>query len=264
MRIGLIGCGAIGKVIVDAVRREKFGSITVLYDRIMERAERIAGDAIVANSFDEFIDVDVDVVVEAASQKAVEEYAEVVLEKADFMVMSTGAFAKNNLLEKVEKVARENNRRVYLPSGAVCGLDALKSVSEVADEVTLTTIKNPVSLANSAYFEIYGIKPEDIKERKILFQGSAREAIKLFPQNVNVAAAVSLAGIGFDRTLVKVIADPDLKMNVHELKVKGDFGEFIAITRNTPFPKNPKTSYIAALSAVRTLRRIGERIVVGT
>lgn len=264
MRIGLIGCGAIGKVIVDAVRREKFGTIVVLYDRIPERAERIAGNAEIAPSFEKFIDVDVDVVVEAASQEAVEEYAVSVLEKADLMVMSAGAFARCDLLERIEKVARKNRRRVYLPSGAVSGLDALKSVSEIANEVVLTTVKSPDALAGAPFFKIYGVKPEEIKDKTTLFTGTAREAVRLFPQNVNVAAAVSLAGIGFDRTLVKVVAEPGLNMNIHELRVKGDFGEFIAVTRNFPFPKNPKTSYIAALSAVRTLKRIGERIVVGT
>jgi aspartate dehydrogenase len=264
MRIGLIGCGAIGSVIVDAVRREKFGTIAVLYDRISEKAKRIAGNAKVASSFEEFIDVDVDVVVEAASQEAVDEYAVSVLEKTDLMVMSAGAFARQNLIERIEEVARENKRRVYLPSGAVSGLDALKSVSGIADEVVLTTVKNPDALSNSPFFEIRRIKPEDIKDRTTLFTGTAREAVKLFPQNVNVAAAVSLAGIGFDRTLVKVVAEPGLNMNIHELRVKGDFGEFVAVTKNFPFPENPKTSYIAALSAVRTLKKIGERIVVGT
>lgn len=264
MKIGLIGCGAIGSVIVEAVRTEKFAEVAVLYDRVVERAKKIAGSAAVASSFDEFIDVDVDVVVEAASQEAVEEYAESILERADLMIMSAGALAKNNLLDRIEKATEKNNNKVYLPSGAVSGLDALKSVSELADEVTLTTIKNPISLKGAPFFDIYGVKPEEIKDKTTLFTGTAREAVRLFPQNVNVAAAVSLAGIGFDRTLVKVVAEPGLNMNIHELRVKGDFGEFVAVTRNFPFPKNPKTSYIAALSAVRTLKRIGERIVVGT
>ena len=264
MRVGVIGCGAIGSVIVKAARLEGFAEIVALYDKHVEKAQKLAENAFVAKNFDEFIDIDMDVVVEAASQQAVEAYAEKILERADLMMMSVGALANDELLSRIERAAKKNNRRIYLPSGAVAGLDALKSVSSVADEVVLTTRKNPASLKGAPFFDIYGINPDEIKEETLLFEGSARQAVKLFPQNINVAAAVSLAGIGFDRTKVRIIADPKIKTNIHEVRVKGEFGEIVAITNNVPSQQNPKTSYLAALSAVRTLKNIGQRIVVGT
>jgi aspartate dehydrogenase len=264
VRIGLIGCGAIGGVIVEASRTEGFADVVVVFDIVKERAEETSGGAYVAETFDEFIGVDMDVVVEAASPEAVRVFAEKVLEKADFLIMSVGALSDRDLLTKIESVAEKYGKKVYLPSGAVSGLDALKSVSHLAEEVTLTTIKNPESLAGAPFFDVYGIKPEEIKKRKHLFTGNAREAVELFPQNVNVAAAVSLAGIGFDKTKVRIIADPELRTNIHEIKVKGSFGEILTVSNNLPFPKNPKTSYLAALSAVRTLKNIGDKIIVGT
>jgi aspartate dehydrogenase len=264
VRIGVIGCGAIGSVIINAARQQGFAEVAALFDKCVDRAQKLAGKAFVARSFEEFIDIDMDVVVEAASQQAVEIYAEKILEKANLMLMSTGAFANDELLDRIENAAKLNNRKIYLPSGAVAGLDAIKSVSHLAKEVVLTTKKNPSSLASAPFFDVYSMNPNEIKEEKLLFEGSAREAIKLFPQNINVAAAVSLAGIGFDRTKVRIIADPKLKRNVHEVRVRGDFGEIVTVTKNVPSPQNPKTSYLAALSAVRTLKNIEQRIVIGT
>ncbi len=266
MKVGIIGCGAIGSVIVKATREEKFAEVVALFDKNIEKARRLAKGEFgefIAESFEEFIGIEMDVVVEAASQQAVKLYAERVLEKANLMIMSVGALVDSELLERIERAAEKYGRKVYLPSGAVAGLDALKSVKS-AEEVVLTTRKNPISLKGAPFFEIEGINPDEISEETLLFEGSARQAVKLFPQNVNVAAAVSLAGIGFDKTRVRIIADPELKTNIHEVRARGAFGEIVATTNNVPSPQNPKTSYLAALSAVRTLKNIGQRIVIGT
>jgi len=264
VKVGIIGCGAIGSVIVRATREEGFAEVVALFDKNIEKARKLAEDAFVAESFEEFIGIEMDVVVEAASQQAVKLYAERVLEKADLMIMSVGALSDDELLKRVEMTAEKYGKKVYLPSGAVAGLDAIKSVSELAEDVVLTTRKNPISLKGAPFFEIKRINPDEISKETILFEGSARQAVKLFPQNVNVAAAVSLAGIGFDRTKVRIIADPKLKTNIHEIWARGAFGEIVATTNNVPSPQNPKTSYLAALSAVRTLKNIRQRIVVGT
>jgi len=98
----------------------------------------------------------------------------------------------------------------------------------------------------------------------LLFEGSASKAVKAFPANVNVAATVSLAGIGFERTKVRVVADPSLSRNVHELTVEGEFGTFFTRVENLPSPDNPKTSYLAALSAISTLKQILSSVQIGT
>ncbi|AEA47622.1 aspartate dehydrogenase [Archaeoglobus veneficus] len=266
MRVGVIGCGAISSVIVGAAVSEGFANIVALFDRHVDRAERLATrcNAIAAKTFDEFLEVEMDVVVEAASQQAVAMYAERVLEKADLMIMSVGALADGKLLKRIIEAAERNSHKIYLPSGAVAGIDALKAVADLIEEVVLTTRKNPESLKGAPFFESAGIKPEDIKEETLLFEGSAREAVVLFPQNINVAAIVSLAGVGFDRTKVRIIADPGLRTNIHEIRAKGSFGEIVTTTNNVPSPQNPKTSYLAALSAVRTLKNLRQKIVIGT
>ncbi|RLG57921.1 MAG: hypothetical protein DRN88_01930 [Candidatus Hydrothermarchaeota archaeon] len=118
-------------------------------------------------------------------------------------------------------------------------------------EVTLTTIKNPKS---------FGL---ELKERKTLFRGNAIEAIEKFPQNINVAVTLALAGMGIKKTKVEIIADPKVRKNVHRIKVRGSFGEFNFEVKNEVSPKNPKTSYLAALSAIATLKRIVSPIKIG-
>jgi aspartate dehydrogenase len=268
MKVGLIGCGAIGNVIAKAVG-DGIGELVAFYDvdesKCVQLAGRLRKKPEIAKNFDEFISKDMDIVVEAASQHAVREYAEKILKAGkDLMVMSVGAFVDDNLFERLKKVAEENRRRIYIPSGAVVGIDALKAVRHLLTEVVLTTRKHPESLKGAPFFEKSGVDINSIKEPTLLFEGSAREAVKLFPQNVNVAAVISIAGIGFDRTKVRIIADPSADRNIHEIKMRGEFGEIVTIASNVKSPDNPKTSYLAALSAVRTLKNLSESIIVGT
>jgi len=131
-------------------------------------------------------------------------------------------------------------------------------------EVTLTTRKPPSSLEGNPLVKERNIDLKAVREPLLLYEGSAREAVKLFPRNVNVAGSLSLAGVGPDKTKVRIIADPGVENIIHEIRVRGEFGELETRTINKPFPNNPKTSYIAALSAVATLKKIAGNIVVGT
>jgi len=270
---GLIGCGAIGTVIAEAIDRGKAGDINliIVYDLIRDRSEllasRLSHKPLIAEGLNDILErKDVHLVIEAASQEAVRQYATKILSSnKDLMIMSAGALVDDNLFAEIIKVARENGRKVYVPSGAIVGLDNIKSASVgQIEEVTLTTRKPPISFRGAPYVEKSKIDLSSLKEPLILFDGPAREAVKLFPQNVNVAATLSLAGIGADRTRVRVIVDPTIKNIIHEIYVRGEFGEIYTKTVNRPFPTNPKTSYIAALSAIATLRKISENIIVGT
>jgi len=271
--VGLIGCGSIGTVIAKAIDGGKAGELELVavYDIVREHAERLVKSlskkpVIAETSSDLIKRRDINLIVEAASQDAVREYAVKALrEGKDFMVMSTGALLDENLYQEVLNVAKRTGRKVYVPSGAVVGLDNVKSAAlEEIESVTLTTRKPPVSFEGAPFIKERGVDLTSIREPKVLYEGPAREAVKLFPRNVNVAASLSLAGVGADRTWVKIIADPNVKGITHEVRVKGAFGELMTKTVNRPFPDNPKTSYIAALSAIATLKKVSENIDIGT
>lgn len=273
LKVAIIGCGSIGTVLAQAIDNGKAGEAELVwvYDIKSKQSEALAkklrAKPRVAKSVVEICaDKTVNLVIEAASQLAVKQYSlDVIRSGKDLMVMSVGAFGEEKLLEEIRREAERNNRRIYVPSGAVLGIDGVKAaeIGEI-EAVTLTTRKPPAALAYSKYLEEHCVDLRGLKKARIVFEGSAREAVKAFPQSVNVAATLSLAGIGLDKTKVRIIADPKLDRNVHEVRVLGKAGEFITEARNVPFPKAPKTSYLAALSAIRTLRNLSESIRVGT
>jgi len=169
------------------------------------------------------------------------------------MIMSVGALADDALFREMKKIAREKNLRIYIPSGAIVGLDGINATKLIQiDSVEITTRKNPETL---------GV---NVKEETVLYDGPAIEGVKRFPKSVNAAATLGLAGIGLERTKLRVIADPGVDKNIHEVRVNGDFGEFKTITKNVPSPQNPKTSWLAALSAIATLEKICNVVQFGT
>ena len=261
-RVGIIGCGAIGSSIANAIDKGVVQGIEllVLFDQIVEKAEALSSQlkrrAEVAKTFEELMNDGLDLIVEAASQKAVKDYAIKILNGGvDLMIMSTGALLDKVLWEEINRACERRGRRVFVPSGAIAGIDGLRTAKlDIIHEVILTTKKSPKALAGAPFFDKASIKPEDIHKEKLLFEGTAQDAVKLFPTNINVAATLSLAGIGGSKTRVRVIADPKLDINIHEFEVKGSFGSMKVIMKNLPHPENPKTSYIAVLSAIETLR----------
>ncbi|HVL87601.1 MAG TPA: aspartate dehydrogenase [Candidatus Thermoplasmatota archaeon] len=256
MDLLILGCGAIGAELARAAEAVPGIGRIYLFDGHRERAERLAGQLIRARVVD---DVDealrlVDLVVEAASQEAVVRYGPRILDAGrDLMILSVGALSDPKFLHEVERLARQRHADVWVPSGAIAGLDALKAVRARATRVELTTSKPPEALG----------LPKG-SARKVLFEGSANDAVAKFPRNVNVAASVSLAGIGSERTLVRVVSDPALARNVHELIVEGDFGRLVVRTENEPSPENPATSRLAYLSAIEMLRSFSDPLKVGT
>ena len=253
MKVGIIGCGAIANIITTSIVPEDNGiDIEYFFDKDIERAENLASFAggVAALDFDEMVD-NVDVVLECASPASVKEYAPRVLEKGvDMVIMSIGALMDEEFYWEIEKIAKENNAKVHLPSGAIVGLDGIKAVAKFGlKEVSLVTRKSPKSLG------------KEIDTEEVLFEGKASDAVKEFPLNINVAATISIA---CHRDIdVKIIVDPKVDRNVHEITAKGDFGEFKTITMNYPCSANPKTSMLAALSAIRLLKSFNETISVG-
>ena len=266
--ISIIGCGAIGSEVALSVDRMMIGNVIIssFLDIKLENAEILKSklsnnNPIVFNNFSDYINSDtlkdVDLVVEAASQNALTSYLNpIILLKKDILVMSVGAFANPDFFSEVIKNVEKNDINLYVPSGAIAGIDAIKSVRNSISYVTLTTTKNPDSLKDSPFFKKTNLTLDSIKKRTLIFEGSAIEAVQNFPANVNVAALLGLASIGVEKTKVNVIADPSLRINKHEIKVIGKFGELIVRVKNVPSATNPKTSYLAILSVIELLRSI--------
>ena len=260
-------------MIARAIDTGEAGEVTLksVYDIVREHAERLASilskKPKIARDADEILmDDGISLIIEAASQEAVRQYAVKALSNGkDLMIMSAGALIDDEFFNEVSRAAREHGKKVYVPSGAIVGLDNVKAAAvRSIEEVMLVTRKPPRSFEGAPFIRERNIDLSGISEETVLFEGSAKEAVRLFPRNVNVSASLSLAGVGADRTKVRIIADPKADRITHEIHVRGEFGEILTKTINKPFPENPKTSYIAALSAIATLRKISGSIVVGT
>jgi len=270
-RIGLLGCGAIGTQIALAIDSGRIpATLTHVYDIEQSHAENLVSKLkqkpeVVANSH-LLSSNSVELVVEAASQDAVRNDAVSILQnKKDMMIMSAGALLDVSVFEVISDACRDFGKTVYLPSGAIAGLDALKSVRDELESVVLVTTKNPNSLKDAPFFDSSDIDPEKISEPTVLFDGTAKDAVSLFPKNVNVSALLSLVGLGGDNTSVRVVADPNTDKNMHEISANGKFGNMKIIVENVPDSMNPKTSRLATLSAVELLRQIcTKEVQIGT
>ncbi len=204
----------------------------------------------------------VDLAVEVAPAAIIEEICRPMLEAGkQVMVLSAGA-----LLPRPDLIAlaRERGGQIIVPTGALLGLDAVTAAAEgTIRSVRMTTRKPPKGLAGAPYLEANGISVEGLTEPKRVFSGTAREAAAGFPANVNVAAALSLAGIGPDRTTIEIWADPGVTRNCHAIEVDADSAKFTLSIENIP-SENPKTGRITALSAIAALRKLHAPLRIGT
>ena len=246
MKIGIIGFGSIGSYLA-ANLKDEVAWVVDSEEAARKRAENIgfaAHAAIPAKCGGAGL------VVEAASQKAVPLLAEC-LPFCDVMAMSVGAFADKALLERMTGAAKKSGRKIYLPSGAIGGTDAIAAVGGQAREVLLETTKPPSSLGRSD------------KARTVIFEGNAAEACRLYPKNVNVSATLSLAGIGFEKTRVRIVSDPAVSKNTHKIIVESPAGRMSLEFENLPSKENPKTSALAAMAALCRIRKIKETLQIG-
>jgi aspartate dehydrogenase len=268
-KIGIAGCGTIGSFIAKSVDRDlkHMAKITALCDMQPDSSERLSHalsgrPAIVQLS--RLIELS-DIVVEAASAESSFDIAKQSLsEGKDILIMSIGGIL-SHASELFELSARKK-ARIIIPSGAICGLDGIKGAKAgKINKVSLTTRKPPKGLKGAPYIVDNKIDLESINGEKIIFVGSADEAIKAFPKNINVAALLSIIGIGAKKTQVKIITSPEYMVNTHEVEVEGDFGRLITITENVACADNPKTSFLACLSAFASLNQaLQDSIKIGT
>jgi aspartate dehydrogenase len=267
VNVCIIGCGAIGATIARAAGDMPDIETVYLTDRSKECAMRLQEKVKKVKYVSDIVPIlpDTKLVVEAASQDAARYYVPLALSAGvDVLIMSVGVFQDEEFQNDTYRLAKRKGAKIFIPSGAIGGIDALSAGAiEGIDEVTLTTTKPPSAFGSNAYLQSRGIRASELRERTELFSGSAREAVKHFPQNINIAATISLAGIGFEKTRIRIVCDPQVQTNEHHLKAKGKFGELDVVTRNVPSPRNPKTSYLAALSAISAMKKISGNQWVG-
>jgi aspartate dehydrogenase len=265
LKIGIVGAGTMGSLIARAVDRGDVGArLVAITDLDRTRAEDLIAslsEMPALENLTELIDT-ADVVVEAAGIDAVRRMLPAVVERGkQIVVLSVGGLID---MEDWIRRAAGTGAVIRCPSGAIAGLDAVKSLAiGRVESAAIVTRKPPEGLRGAPYLVERGIDLENLREPLVVFEGSAREACRAFPANINVAAALSLAGIGVDRTRVRIIADPHVDLNTHRVEIRGDAGSVTTTTRNVP-SENPRTSRLAALSAIALLSGMTGSLRIGT
>ena len=266
LRIGLVGCGAIGREVAKGVDRGDFPArVTGLVSRTRERAAALSAELDASPPVLDLPDLPAvaDLIVEAVSPESARDVIEETLRAdRDIMVLTVGALINH---PELIDLARERRRRIHVPSGAIVGLDSVKSATVGRiDRVVLTCTKSGKSFQGDPEVLRQGIDLDSLDSPRVLFEGPAREAITKFPANVNISCALSLAGVGPDRTVTRVIVDPAADRTVNEIEGEGEFGRFVTRTENVLSPDNPKTSHLVGLSTLATIRGIVDPVRVGT
>lgn len=265
-RVAIAGLGAIGMRVAETIDRGDLPGLALaaVSANDIERAKsRVAGfrtapPVLSAGQ----LAAEADIVVECIPARSFRDVAEPSVEQGRWLLpLSVGALLDH--LDLVER-ARETGARIVVPTGALIGLDTVRAmaVGEI-HEVRLETRKPPAGLAGAPHLEANGIVLDGLKDPMLVFAGTAREAAKAFPANVNVAAALALAGVGPDRTLVEVWADPSINRNQQSVTITSDSGEATMTIRNIPSEENPRTGRIVANSVVATLKRFIDPLTSG-
>lgn len=270
MRVALLGGGTISRLLLEHGRRSGIPGV-----QLVAIAGRAAGSrgAALAQKFriphvvgrSALLSLRPDAVVEAASHEAVREHLVALLEAGvGVVVLSAGALADDTLRRAAEAAAGRSGASLIVPSGGIGGLDALKTAClGGVDEVSIQVAKPPAAWAGIPYVEKLGMDLAAGGGAQTLYEGPARDGVGHFPQNVNIAAVLALAGVGMDRTHLKVVSDPALTLNTHTIRVRGKTGRFTVVLENVPSPQNPKTSWLACYSAVAAVQALGSRVRYG-
>lgn len=261
-KVAIIGTGTIGTTIAQELNT----SLNAYYELVglmkhsenrMEELEATYQTTVVTD-FSELLKSKPDIIIEAASVEVVKTHGQAILKRGiDFIPLSVGGLVDEAFYEQLQQAAKENEAVLYIPSGAIGGFDLMRKMTLVEEpEVEINTYKPPNGLKGAPY-----LKDKDISstEKEVVFEGSAKEAIKGFPQNINVAIATALATVGPEKTKTIIHSDPDLKANIHEITVKNVEGT--ATIRFVGKPsENARTSSITPWSVISLLKNIAEPV----
>jgi len=264
--VGLIGCGGIAQDVIATVRAAPECGVTII--AALARPGRVAAaraklpDIEIVESLDALLDRRPNLIAEVAGQPAVAEHCEAVLRKGiDCVIISVGALADPALSARLKSAAHAGKSRILLPAGAIGGIDAIAAMRVAGlTSVRYRSRKPPAAWRGSPAEQVADL--DALKSRTVLYRGTAGEAALRYPQNANVAAAVALAGLGFDATEVELVADPEAPGNVHEIEAEGAAGRFAITLQGRPSRSNPKTSALAAMSVARALLNADATIVI--
>ncbi len=258
LHVSMVGCGAIGQGVLELLKSDPdlcFDTV-IVPERGVDRARAaiapFAPQARVATRLSA-LDARPDLLIECAGHDALQEHVVPALELGiDCLVVSVGALSEPGLAERLEAAARRGHAQMQLLSGAIGAIDALAAARVGGlDAVVYTGRKPPRAWKDTPAEQQFDLDALD--RPTVIFEGNACEAARLFPKNVNVAATLSLAGLGLERTHVRLMADPTVHENIHHVEARGAFGGFELIMRGKPLAANPKTSALTVFSVVRAL-----------
>lgn len=266
LKAGIIGYGTLGKSIGRLIEDQQAGDVllkAVLVRKQLSSLDTPPESCTVTTDEEFFFEQDLDIIIEAAGHNALHLYGEKVLSSGrDLIILSVGALADVEFYDLLLDTATKNQKRLFLPSAAIAGLDRIAAgVLGEMEDITLITRKPIKSWYGTIAEEKVDL--QSLTEPYCIFNGNARNAAKLFPENVNVSAALSLAGIGFEKTNVQVFVDPTIQMNTHTILAKGYFGQVEISVQNKPFEQNPKSSPIVSMSVAKVLRNLTTSVVIG-
>ncbi|MBF0494141.1 MAG: DUF108 domain-containing protein [Candidatus Omnitrophica bacterium] len=266
IKLAIIGCGNIGSAVLRFAVKELSGRVSAIYlwDTDAARMDVLVKELKNPQAAKDMGSAvsDADLIVECVSPRVASELLNLsVKKKKDLIVLSAGGLlGKEKLLEEADV----KGVKIIVPSGALAGIDALKAAKMAGiSRVTLTTRKPPASMRGVKYLMEKGVNVDEIRTETVVFDGPAKDAIKYFPANINVSIILSLAGIGPEKTKVRIVVSPEFTTNSHEVVVEGASGTIKTLTDNVPSPINPKTSYLAVLSATAALKGYFQTVRIG-
>ena len=249
-KVGILGFGAIGQEIYKKISRKIIDGHSVIGIFSNDIEFKKLPKKIKCKSFDELLKKKPDIIIEVASVEACKNYAESVLKnKIDFICLSVCSFADKNFFKRISSLVKKIKNKIYIPTGAVAGIDAISaaSFSKELKYVRLIQRKPPKALLSNS-------KLKKIKKEIILSKSTARIACNKFPRNSNIAATLAICGLGFDKTKVIVVVDPKVNKNIAEVEALGKFGKLKVILQNNP-SSNPRTSRLTAMSIILCLNK---------
>jgi len=259
LNVAMIGCGAIGIGVLELLRDDSMITVSRVVvpeasvDRVRPQVALVAPQAQLASCLGDESERP-DLLLECAGHKAIEEHVLPALERGiPCMVVSVGALSEPLMVKRLETATMRGMTQVQLLSGAIGAIDALAAAKIGGlHSVVYTGRKPPHAWKETPAEALFDLKSLDAPT--VIFEGTACDAARLYPKNANVSATLALAGLGLDRTQVRLLADPSVRDNVHHVEVKGEFGDFELTMHGKPLAANPKTSALTVLSVVRALR----------
>ena len=265
INMGIFGFGAIGQHLFKYINENK--NLNISCNSILVRnitKYKTLNIKEITDNIEVFFDKKIDYVVECAGHQSVIDYGQTVLSNSsNFIITSIGSLTDNSLLDKLLKASIKYSKKIIIPSAGIGSLDILSAASQgKLKEVEMTVKKSSGSWHGTIAEESFDLKTPH--KDLLLFEGTVSEGAKLYPQNVNISAAVAFAGIGLEKTSLKIISDSSIKTHIISIKAKGDFGEYTFIENVTPSLENEKTGKIVSLALIKTLKNLTSNFIVGS